>query len=117
MEGNKMILAKNDIIMVELNNSGSIQSGLRPCVIVSNDKANTHSPVILIAPLTSRTKKELPTHVNLEPSNTNGLSVVSTVLAEQIMAVNKTSIKKWVGKLNERETVRVAKALMTSLAL
>lgn len=43
--------------------SGNIQSGSRPVIIVSNDLANKHSPVLLAVPLTTRPKKNLPTHV------------------------------------------------------
>lgn len=42
---------------------GNIQAGSRPVIIVSNDLANKHSPVILAAPLTTKPKKNLPTHV------------------------------------------------------
>ncbi len=31
------------------------QSGIRPAVIVSNNRANVYSPVITVMPLTSRT--------------------------------------------------------------
>lgn len=30
------------------------QSGIRPAVIVSNNRANEHSPVITVVPLTSK---------------------------------------------------------------
>lgn len=43
---------------------GSLQSGFRPVIIVSNNLANEYSSVITILPMTSRTeKKKMPTHV------------------------------------------------------
>ena len=43
--------------------AGHIQAGSRPVIIVSNNLANRHSPVLLAVPLTTRPKKNLPTHV------------------------------------------------------
>ena len=34
------------------------QSGIRPAVIVSNNRANVYSPVITVVPLTSRIHKK-----------------------------------------------------------
>lgn len=42
---------------------GNIQAGSRPVIIVSNDLCNKHSPVLLAVPLTTKPKKNLPTHV------------------------------------------------------
>lgn len=42
---------------------GRIQQGPRPVIIVSNDKCNEYSPVLLAVPCTTKPKKNLPTHV------------------------------------------------------
>ena len=62
-------LTRGTIAMVELNGEGHIQKGVRPVVIVSNNKACEVSPTLIIVPLTSRDKRPLPTHVKLEPSS------------------------------------------------
>ena len=50
-----------DIYWIDLGKgNGSIQGGLRPCVVTTNDMANKFSPVIQVAPITSMTKKKLP---------------------------------------------------------
>ena len=42
-----------------------VQHGRRPVVIISNNLANTHSPVVTVIPLTSQMNKhQLPTHVS-----------------------------------------------------
>ena len=38
-------------------NLGSEQSGLRPCVILQNDKGNKYSPTTIVAPITTAAKK------------------------------------------------------------
>ena len=42
---------------------GSKQGGVRPALVVSNNKANKHSPVVTVVPLSARVwkKKYLPT--------------------------------------------------------
>lgn len=56
-----------DIFWAQLDedmHGGSLQTGFRPVLIVSNDKANQYSPVVTIVPITSKIgKKRLPTHV------------------------------------------------------
>lgn len=110
-------ITRGTIILAELTGEGSQQSGVRPCLVVSNNKANTYSPVIVAVPLTSKTKKPIPTHVQLTPSTINGLTTKSTVLAEQIVTLNKTSIKKVMGMLDKREESLVNRALKISLAI
>ena len=77
-----------DIYTAELDADidGSLQSGIRPVLIISNNKANEFSPVITIIPITSRLgKKKLPTHVYMTQC---GLSRPSIALAEQITSIN-----------------------------
>lgn len=85
-----------DIFMTDLPDDmeGSLQSGSRPVLVISNNVANHHSPIITIIPLTSRTnKRPLPTHVVIN-GHKCGLKKQSVVLAEQIMSINKRQLKK-----------------------
>ncbi len=76
-----------------------IQSGIRPVVIVSNDKANAYSPVVTVIPLTTRLgKKCLPTHVTLL---TSGLRSISLALCEQVMPVDKSSMMRYIGYITD----------------
>lgn len=93
-----------DVYWVDLGQgNGSIQGGRRPCVVVSNDMANTFSPVIQVAPITSKmTKKKMPTHVSVKPDEC-GLSKDSTILLEQNMPINKTQILSYIGTITDEE--------------
>lgn len=72
-----------------------IQYGRRPVVIVSNDAANAHSPVITVVPLTTQMHKHhLPTHVYLAGQ---GLNRASIALCEQVMALDKTHLLRRIG--------------------
>ena len=59
--------------------AGSEQGGGRPAVVVSNDMCNRYSPVITVVFLTTREKKDLPTHVQIKSSRYD-----STALCEQV---------------------------------
>ena len=88
-----------DIYMASLNAEGDLQSGIRPVLIVSNDKANEFSPVITIVPITSKLgKKKLPTHVFM---TSRGLERPSIALAEQITSINKSKLIKKIGSIKQ----------------
>lgn len=98
-------MCKNgDIFMAKLEedvDGGSIQSGLRPVLIVSNDMANQYSTVITILPITSKIeKKYLPTHVRLKGC---GMVRQSIILAEQITSINKSRLIRYMGSIKKTE--------------
>lgn len=110
-------LTRGTVAIVELNGEGHIQRGNRPAIVISNSKACEVSPTLIVVPLTSRTKKPLPTHVKLEPNSTNGLNCISTFLGEQVVTINRTAIKKVIGILDSMEQKKINKAIINSLAL
>lgn len=62
---------RGDIYYVDFGEkAGSEQGGVRPALVVSNNKANKHSPVVTVIPLSARVwkKKYLPTHVQIDRS-------------------------------------------------
>lgn len=50
---------------------GSEQQGGRPVIVVSNETCNKFSPTVTIVPLTTKDKKPLPTHVELNIGRTS----------------------------------------------
>ena len=109
---------RGQIIMADLPCTGtSIQTGLRPCVVISNNKANMYSPNVIVVPLTSKNKKPLPTHYTMQPTRLNGLKVASTALAEQIITLSKTMIKKVVGKVDEEHIDNINHIIKESISL
>lgn len=90
----------------------SEQSGVRPCIIVSNDKANEHSPIITAVPLTTAHKKKLPTHAIIR---INGR--VSVALCEQIYSISKERIGDYIATCDETEMQWIDKCLQIQLGL
>lgn len=62
-----MQIKRGDILIVDLKQKSgtSLQAGIRPAIVISNNKANTYSTVITVVPLTSKIykKRYMPTHV------------------------------------------------------
>ncbi len=92
-------IRKGDIILVDFKkNKGSEQNGVRPAIVVQNDIGNTHSPTTIVCPLTLQIKKTEATHVALLPEEC-GILAPSTVLCEQIRAIDKSRIRRKVGQI------------------
>ena len=119
LNNNNLEIARGMIVMVDLPlGNNSVQGGTRPAVVISNDKGNKFSPVLIVVPLTSRMdKKYMPTHHTIEPSMINGLSKTSIALAEQIITVGKDMVRNIVGTLEEMDVNFINHKVMTSLAL
>lgn len=58
---------RGDVYYVDFgqNTDSCVQCGIRPALVVSNNRANASSPVITVIPLTARTykRRSIPTHV------------------------------------------------------
>ncbi|MEY8392641.1 type II toxin-antitoxin system PemK/MazF family toxin [Lachnospiraceae bacterium 45-W7] len=109
-------IRRGDIYYAELNPVvGSEQGGTRPVLIISNDIGNRHSPTVIIAAITGKTKVKLPTHT--EAKNFKGLDRDSIVLLEQIRTVDKQRLKQHMGTMPADIMARVDKALAISVSL
>ena len=92
-----------DIWMAKLeNHSGSIQSGFRPVLIISNDKNNKYSSVVNIIPMTTKmNKRNLPCHVEIWDYKRFGLAAPSTLMVEQITTIPKDNLLYYIGKIDD----------------
>lgn len=109
---------RGDIYLVDLSSHvGSEQTGIRPALIVQNEKGNLHSPTTIICPLTSSHKPILNTHVELTPDDC-GILKNSTVLCEQVRVIDKTRLLKKLGEvININKIQDVNKKLMISMGI
>ena len=118
LNNNNLEIARGTIVMVDLpKGNNSVQGGVRSAVVISNDRGNKFSPVLIVVPLTSKVKKFMPTHHTIEPSMINGLTKTSIALAEQIITVGKDMVRNIVGTLEEIDINFINRKVMTSLAL
>ncbi|MBQ9113893.1 MAG: type II toxin-antitoxin system PemK/MazF family toxin [Clostridia bacterium] len=91
---------------------GSEQVGLRPCVVVSNEKANTYSTMVTIVPLTTAEKKPLPTHAEI-----NSAIESSIALCEQVKTISKNRLAQYIGECTEDEMRDIERGLRIQLDL
>lgn len=106
-----------DVVFVDFTDNArdSEQSGIRPAIIIQNDKGNEHSPTTIVASITSQEKRYLPTHVVVKPYQ-SGLNKVSTILMEQIRTIDKSRIISKVGHIEPDWLVeKIKKSLTISL--
>ena len=94
----------------------SVQSGLRPVVIIQNDIGNANSPTTIVVPLTSKQKRrDLPTHVKIRANRQNGLRCDSVALLEQVQPIDKTNLINYLGSIDDMSGIN--HALMVSVGL
>lgn len=95
---------RGDIYYIDFGAAGNThkQKGIRPAVIVSNNKNNGSSPVVTVVPLTSKTKKKRyqPTHVQIPKKCCTGLTRPSMALAEQLETLDKSCLKDKIGEIS-----------------
>lgn len=84
----------------------------RPAIIVSNDVGNKFSPIVEVVYLTTRPKKDLPTHVDIYTT-----VKPSTALCEQIYTVSKMRLRKYINECTGQEMDDINKALSVSLGI
>jgi mRNA interferase MazF len=111
------LISRGSIYMASLpvsDKHSSVQGGLRPVLIIQNDVGNAHAPTVQVIPLTSKIKKELPIHTII---NSGGLLKESTALTEQIQTINKTTLRQYIGKVDDATMNRVNVCIMIQLGL
>jgi mRNA interferase MazF len=96
---------------------GSEIKKTRPALIIQNDIGNRHSPITIVAAVTSQFDGTLyPTEVLIRAPE-GGLRQDSVVLLNQIRSIDKTRLMKRLGVLKPATLESVNRALQISLQL
>ncbi len=111
-------LRRGDIVRVRLDPvEGSEQGGDRPGLILSPDLINQHSPVILVAAITSKkTDKVYPFEAIIEPSPRT-LPQRSKVLLMHLRSLDARRVIGHYGAIDAQTLERVDAALTIALGL
>lgn len=116
-----MKIRRGDILYVELSasRSGSIQAGIRPVIVVSNNKANKFSTVFTVVPLTTKLfkKRNLPTHVFVSAFTSLGLEQHSIALCEQVTSINYEKIIGNLGHVDESTLEQITEAVKVQIGV
>lgn len=109
-------IKRGDIYYVKLEKTGNhIQDGIRPCLVIQNDKGNEYSPNTIVAPITTAIKNKLATHVRIP----YGRAIRGTILCEAVVTISKNNIlkKRKSDHLSEETMSKVDEALKVSVGL
>ncbi len=98
---------------------GSEQGGIRPALIVQNDRGNASERFPNTIVLAISTKgRDIPFHVRLAPGEDNGLDEVSWIKCEQVLTITKDRLRgRARGRISPTQLEEVATALKLSLDL
>ena len=89
----------------------------RPALVIQNDIGNRHSPITIVAAITSKFDiPSYPTEVIME-SEESGLPQTSAVVLNQIRTVDRQRLIKRLGRANSAIMQRVDQAILISLGL
>jgi mRNA interferase MazF len=91
---------------------GSEVHKTRPAVIVSNDAANRNLARVVVVPLTSNTDRLYPGEALVTIDGKGG-----KVMADQIMAADKTRLTSRIGAIDKADMTKVEGAILVHLGL
>ena len=105
---------RGEIYIADLTASeGCEQHGVRPVLVIQNDKGNAYAPTVIIAPISSRMHKAtFPTHVVLD-----GMQRPSFAELEQRRTIDKQRLIKQIGRIDDATQNRVNHAIRVSLSV
>lgn len=108
------MIRRGDVYYADLSPVvGSEQGGVRPVVVVQNDKGNRYSKTIIIAPISKKmSKPPIPTHVVFSDES---LSYVSMILCEQLRTIDKKRLGQWICTLDNKTIEKIDHAIRVSL--
>lgn len=109
---NKTNIEIGDIVWIKCkgNSKNHVQNGIRPGIVIQNNKGNIYSPTLQVIPLTSKlNKSKLPTHAFIPNNESTGLKVPSIAQCEGSRLISKKDVCGIIGKVDHNTLKQVAK--------
>lgn len=105
-----MTLHQYEVVIVNLDSTiGSEIKKTRPCVIVSPNEINDNLSVIIVAPLTSKSKN-YPTRIKINFKGKEGWIAI-----DQIRTIDKKRIYKKSGNLTTKQIAKIKRIIKETL--
>jgi mRNA interferase MazF len=110
--------ARGEVYLVNFDPTiGSEIEKTRPALIIQNDIANEHSPITIVAAITSKFDDNLyPTEVEIFAGE-GGLKQNSVVLLNQIRSIDSQRLVKRLGKIEDSTLRKINLSIKISLGL
>ncbi|MEM6429883.1 MAG: type II toxin-antitoxin system PemK/MazF family toxin [Deinococcota bacterium] len=110
-------MKRGDIYRVDWEPSGAGEPAFhRPAVVLSNDDANAYLPHLVVAPITSNTKKLYPFDVLL-PVGCCGLEARSKVQLNYVRGLNRNRLTRYLGSIPQDVMFELNASLRVHLGL
>lgn len=101
-----------DVYLLKFDGVDREQCGIRPGLVISNNKGNLYSPNVIVLPLTTSLKHlNQPTHVVIQ-AGAAGLHHDSMVLCENPVCVSKKRLTRYLTTLQPQQMEKVAIAYL-----
>lgn len=98
---------RGEIYWVDLDPTiGTETKKIRPCLIISSDTGNKYSPLVMVAPITSKTHNLYPFEAQLKVNGKTG-----KVMLNQARAIDKRRLRKKIGFIGIEQMSMVDKAI------
>lgn len=111
-----MVVKRGDVFYADLDPIiGSEQGGIRPVLVVQNNVGNKYSPTVVVLPISSAKKINMPTHIHIFGSKM--LPNDSVILAEQIRTIDRNRLKNYVGSVGLEIMKKVDMAMKISIGV
>ena len=94
---------------------GSEQTGRRPVLVIQNDVGNQNSGTTIVAVMTTKFKKNMPTHILFQDIRV--LPCKSVICTEQIKTIDKTRLDEYKGNVGEVVMKKVDMAIAVSMGI
>jgi mRNA interferase MazF len=103
---------RGDIWLVDFGGPvGREQAGRRPAVVVSADPLNdSRAGVMIVVPCTTR-RRELPSHVELDPKECGLDDEISYAKCEDVKSVSENRLVARLGAANDEALFAITRAL------
>ncbi len=110
---------RGEIYLVEFNPArGHEIQKTRPAIVIQNDIGNRHSPVTIVAAITSKlSPTPYPVEAVVAPTKANGLSVPSAIQLSQTRSIDRQRLVRRLGTVDAATMRKVDDALKISLGL
>lgn len=112
-----MEIKRGDVVLVDLGKEpqGSVQVGIRPCVVISNNFMNAGGSV-MVAPISSKYEKAVKKKLKCQVLLPDQLPEPSVVLLEQTQTIDKRQIIKKFQTLDKDTMERVFNAYVFNIS-
>ncbi|HAK44771.1 MAG TPA: growth inhibitor PemK [Spirochaeta sp.] len=105
-----MVINQYDVFLINLDPTiGYEIKKTRPCLVISPDEMNTFIKTIIIAPMTTKSRK-YPTRVSVDFDNKEGWIVL-----DQLRTIDRQRLIKKLGKISGSEIAAVKAVLKEML--